>query len=189
MFNSKKAQICKEKRRRNIVTTLQDFRTAYDGQQREFGLLYTNSHLLEEKDFRDEWNRQPFSLENERTGEVLDFKRVKIDGPLSTFDANKTDSKLVLLLHRHPKIGPLQSIERLFTAVHNKNEKVVKFYNSRPDSAHRCHYHSAHRCQLYHDFIVEYTIRSILHSAQEKIGVHKISGRPKKKSASKKSQL
>ena len=152
---------------------MQDFRTAYDGQQREFGLLYTNSHLLEEKDFRDEWNRQPFSLENERTGEVLDFKRVKIDGPLSTFDANKTDSKLVLLLHRHPKIGPLQSIERLFTAVHNKNEKVVKFYNSRPDSAH-----GRHRCQLYHDFIMEYTMRAILQigraASKEKVGAKKI---------------
>ena len=107
--------------------------------------------MAQEKDFRGEWNRQPFSLENERTGELLDFKRVKIDGissemfkgnRLNSFLANQGESKLVLALHRHPKVGPLQSIERRFTAVvqdKTGGRKTVKFYNLRPNSGHRRH--------------------------------------------------
>ena len=68
------------------------------------------------------WRRKPFSLENKRTGEMLDFAR---------FSGN--NGKLLLLLHRHPKVGPLQSIQRMFNVVNNRNDKIcsLKFHNAK----------------------------------------------------------
>ena len=104
-------------------------------------------HLLKEADFKDVWDRQPFSLENEHTGEVLVFNRIKIGG------------KFLLSFHRHQKIGPLQSIERLFNAAVNKidGRKCVKFtskpkcvkFNSGPNNVYRQSFNWDRNCSRY----------------------------------------
>ena len=68
-----------------------------------------------------EWNRPLTVQENTNTGEVLSFERVHIGG------------KLLLQLHRHPKVGPLESVVRIYHAVKSEEEsvKTVKFTNAK----------------------------------------------------------
>ena len=102
-----------------ICYNFQDFLHDRDGQQSEFAILY------EDRGFRSAGqnffygNRKPFLLENKHTGEVLELKWFQ------------NGDKFFVLLHRHPKIGPLQSIERLYLFINSNDiqKKYVKLHN------------------------------------------------------------
>ena len=87
---------------------------------------------LKDRNLKGEWNRPEFLLENERTGEVLRFKRVRV--------WHQRTALLVFVLHRYSKntqpfgygghgYGYEIDIERHCRHTLGLTKKKLKFFN------------------------------------------------------------